>query len=71
MKTYEVELKRTSYIIITVEAENETDVPLSALIVRSAGDYHFPKGKVQGDMSNEKATLVACRHDEGCCACCG
>jgi hypothetical protein len=25
MKTYEVELKRTSYIIITVEAENETD----------------------------------------------
>ncbi len=25
MKTYEVELRRTSYIIVTVEAENEDD----------------------------------------------
>ena len=24
-KTYEVELRRTSYIVITVQAENETD----------------------------------------------
>lgn len=25
MKTYEVEMRRTSYIVITVQAENETD----------------------------------------------
>jgi hypothetical protein len=30
MKTYEVELCRTSYIIVTVEAENEDDAEVLA-----------------------------------------
>lgn len=30
MKTYEVELRRTSYIIVTVEAENEDDAEAKA-----------------------------------------
>ncbi len=30
MKTFEVELRRTSYIIVTVEAENEDDAETKA-----------------------------------------
>jgi len=30
MKTYEVELKRTSYIVVTVKAENEDDAETKA-----------------------------------------
>jgi len=30
MKTFEVELRRTSYIIVTVEAENEDDAETQA-----------------------------------------
>ena len=30
MKTYEIELERTSYIIVTVEAENEDDAEVLA-----------------------------------------
>ena len=30
MKTYEVELRRTSYIIVTVEAENEDEAEAKA-----------------------------------------
>jgi hypothetical protein len=30
MKTYEVELKRTSYIVVTVKAENEDDAEAKA-----------------------------------------
>lgn len=41
------------------EAKSKTDVPLAALMVQSANDRHFRKGRVKGDMNNEKATLVA------------
>ena len=41
------------------EAKSKTDVPLAALMVQSANDCHFRKGRVKGDMNNEKATLVA------------
>jgi hypothetical protein len=38
MKTYEVELERTSYITVTVEAENEDDA--EALAYKQAVNEH-------------------------------
>ena len=38
MKTYEVELRRTSYIVVTVEAENEADA--EALAYQESAPFH-------------------------------
>jgi len=45
MKTYEVELQRTSYIIVTVEAENEDDAEVLA--------YNHVGGGDEGDWVTE------------------
>jgi hypothetical protein len=39
MKTYQVELKRTSYINITVEAENKDAAEDAAWLELQTGDY--------------------------------
>jgi hypothetical protein len=40
MKTYEVELRRTSYIVLTVEAESEDDAEGKAWKELEHGDYN-------------------------------
>jgi hypothetical protein len=46
MKTYEVELKRTAYVIIRVEAENEDDAEGKAWDeLRSDGSYGLNYGE--------------------------
>jgi hypothetical protein len=39
MKTYEVELRRTSYIVLTIEAENEDEAEAKAWEEIERGDY--------------------------------
>jgi hypothetical protein len=39
MKTYEVELKRTSFVVLTVEAENEDDAEAKAWEEIQRGEY--------------------------------
>lgn len=39
MKTYEVELCRTSYIVLTVEAENDEEAESKAWTEIKRGDY--------------------------------
>lgn len=39
MKTFEVELRRTSYIVLTVEAENEDDAEAKVWEKIENGDY--------------------------------
>jgi hypothetical protein len=39
MKTYEVELRRTSFILMTVEAENEDDAEALAWKQIESGDF--------------------------------
>jgi hypothetical protein len=39
MKTFEVELRRTSYIVLTIEAENEDEASDKAWEEIESGDY--------------------------------
>lgn len=39
MKTFEVELRRTSYIVLTIEAENEDEAETKAWGEIESGDY--------------------------------
>lgn len=47
MKTFEVELRRTSYFLLTVEAENEDDAEAKAFEKINSGNHEDASWEVE------------------------